>query len=517
MAKCFPKHMLARWLFLMLVTTIAHGISIAQAASDPNIIVFLVDDMGIMDTSVAFLETEQGEVSRYPLNEFYKTPNMERLAAVGIRFNQFSAMSVCSPTRISLMTGQNAARHRTTTWINPDQNNAGPQGPPQWNWDGLKPGDVTLASVLRDNGYRTIHIGKGHFAPRGTAGEDPSKLGFDVNIAGASFGAPGSYYGKKNFGATEKRKHHAVPHLEKYHGTETFLTDALTQEANKQITTSVEDKKPFFLHFAHYAVHAPFESDPRFAANYVKSDRSNPAKAFATLIEGMDQSLGEVLDHLDSLGIAEETLVVFLGDNGTDAPLGHEHAIACAAPLRGKKGSHYEGGTRVPFITAWAKPNHQRDCQQRVPIAAGVVQSQPANVCDIFPTLLSVAGCESPENHSTDGQSLAKLLSGERDSERDSSFVMHFPHSPHRSDYWSSIRDGQWKMIYHYFPSNASNHSHYQLFNLAKDPSESNDLSTSEPAKLRGMMTRLVEKLADYNAVYPVDTESSLVIKPIIP
>lgn len=517
MSTCFSKHMLARWLILLLSMTVALGITEAQAASDPNIIIFLVDDMGVMDTSVPFLETEKGVVGRYPLNNFYQTPNMERLATVGVRFNQFSAMSVCSPTRISLMTGQNAARHRTTTWINPDQNNAGPQGPPQWNWAGLKPGDVTLASVLRDHGYRTIHVGKAHFAPRGTAGEDPTTLGFDVNIAGASFGAPGSYYAKSHFGAIGNRNHHAVPHLNKYHGTETFLTDALTQEAKAQITHSVEDNKPFFLHLAHYAVHAPFESDPRFAANYGQSDKPNPAKAFATLIEGMDHSLGQILDHLNELGVAEETFVVFLGDNGSDAPLGHEHAIACAAPLRGKKGSHYEGGMRVPFIAAWAKPNQQMECQQQVPIAIGAVQTQPANVCDIFSTVLSVARCDAPNDHPLDGGSMIHLFTGANDKSHDSSFVMHFPHSPHRSNYWSSLRDGEWKVVYHYFPSDVSQGGHYQLYNLVDDHSESNDLSADQPAQLRKMMTRLVEKLDEYKAVYPIDADTKLTVMPLVP
>src|SRR5690606_32356817 len=104
-----------------------------------------------------------------------------QLAAAGIRFNNFCAMSICSPTRVSLMTGQNAARHHTTNWINPDRDNAGPNGPPQWNWRGLTPDDVTLAGLLRQSGYRTIHIGKGHFAPRAFAGADPTNLGFAVN------------------------------------------------------------------------------------------------------------------------------------------------------------------------------------------------------------------------------------------------------------------------------------------------------------------------------------------------
>ena len=122
--------------------------SVAEDAPRPNIMVFLVDDMGVMDTSVPFLTDENGKPKRYPLNDYYRTPSMQRLAEQGIRFNNFYAMSVCSPTRCSIMTGQNAARHHVTNWINPDRNNKGPYGPPEWNWEGLKPGDVTLPSEL---------------------------------------------------------------------------------------------------------------------------------------------------------------------------------------------------------------------------------------------------------------------------------------------------------------------------------------------------------------------------------
>jgi len=146
-----------------------------QAADRPNIVIFLVDDMGVMDTSVPFLTDSDGNAKRYPLNDHYRTPNMQRLADRGIRFNNFCAMSVCSPTRISIMTGMNAARHRTTNWINPDKDNAGPLGPPDWNWNGLRKNDVTLASLLQSQGYRTIHVGKGHFGPRDTEGEEHRK------------------------------------------------------------------------------------------------------------------------------------------------------------------------------------------------------------------------------------------------------------------------------------------------------------------------------------------------------
>jgi arylsulfatase A-like enzyme len=500
--------MLSTSLALALVATF----SAAAETPRPNIVVMLVDDMGVMDTSVPFLTDAQGRPQRHPLNEFYRTPQMARLAAQGIRFNQFYAMSVCSPTRIALMTGQNAARHRTTNWINPEQNNGGPQGPPEWNWRGLDEASVTLARLLQRENYTTIHVGKGHFGPRHTPGEQPLNLGFDANIGGASFGAPASYYGLQNYGnaggPVKKTANHAVPGLEKYHGTETFLTEALTLEANACLTSAVATGRPFFLYFPHYAVHAPFNSDPRFAAHYADSGKPPQAQAFATLIEGMDQSLGAVLDHLERLGVAENTLVVFLGDNGSDAPLGHQHAVACAAPLRGKKGSHYEGGMRVPFIAAWAKPQAGHPMQQRLAIPAGAIQTHVANVTDLFPTLLELTGTPTPPNHVVDGRSLQRLLTGIRDPDREEVFLMHYPHAPHRSDYWTSLRDGDWKVIYHYFPTEVSGNSHYQLFNLRADPYEQTDRATDQPAVLQKMMTRLSAELVRHAAVYPVDKKT---------
>jgi arylsulfatase A-like enzyme len=480
----------------------------------PNLVVFLVDDMGIMDTSVAFLTDAQGQPQRYPLNDYYRTPQMERLAAQGIRFNQFCAMSVCSPTRVSIMTGQNAARHRTTNWINPDRDNRGPAGPPDWNWRGLNEQSVTLPRLLRAAGYRTIHVGKGHFAPRSEPGADPTRIGFDINVGGSSIGQPGSYYGQQSYGNAAKKATHAVPHLDKYHGSETFLTDALTQEAIHHVTQAVNDRKPFYLNLAHYAVHSPFHSDPRYAAHYQNSGKTAAAQAFATLIEGMDKSLGDLLDHLEKLGVAENTLVVFLGDNGSDAPLGHQHEVACAAPLRGRKGAHYEGGMRVPFIAAWAKRAEETSQQKRLPIPAGVIQPQQAAVFDLFPTLLDVAQVPMPAGHPVDGQRLQTLLAGRPDPQRQERFLMHYPHAPHRSDYFTVYRDGDWKVVYHYLPSNAA--PRYELFNLAADPFESKNLADAQPDQLRRMMQGLVASLEQHQALYPVDTKSGAELRPQI-
>ena len=511
-------------LLTLLATIVLAQWSLSHAATQPNIVVFLIDDMGVMDTSVPFLTDEAGNPKRYPLNDHYRTPGMERLAAQGIRFNQFYAMSVCSPTRNSIMTGQNAARHGSTNWINPETNNAGPQGAPDWNWEGLKPGDVTLPGVLRSNGYHTIHVGKGHFGARDFPGADPANLGFDVNIAGASFGAPGSYYAEKNYGGLGKKARHAVPGLEKYHGSDTFLTEALTIEANAELKSTVDSGKPFYLYFAHYAVHAPFESDPRFAGNYKDSGKPANAQAFATLIEGMDKSLNDLLDHLETLGVAEDTLIFFLGDNGSDAPLGDQHEVACAAPLRGKKGAHYEGGMRVPFIAAWAKSNPENAFQKALPIPAGVIQHQVANVTDIFPTVLNVTGTDTPEDYTVDGRLLNTLLTGKADDSRPEQFLMHYPHAPHRSNYFTVWRDGDWKVIHHYLPDIPthgnfiqSGGAHYQLFNLKDDPFEQNDLASSQPDQLKKMMQGLIDQTEAHHARYPVAQDGTTRLKPVLP
>jgi arylsulfatase A-like enzyme len=510
--------------------------TIQAAADKPNIVIFLVDDMGLMDTSVPFITDAQGRPQRQPLNEFYRTPSMQQMAEQGVRFTQFYAQSVCSPTRASLMTGQNATRHRTTNFISPQGNNRGSFGPPDWNYGGLTAKDVTLPRLLQTAGWRTIHVGKGHFGPPEHPGADPRTLGFDVNIAGAAAGQPGSYLAKSNFG-NKPGAAGFMPGLEKYYGTDTFLTEALTLEAMGQIDGAIKDQKPFLLYMAHYAVHSPFTEDPRFSKDYAKSDKPEKAKKFATMIAGMDKSLGDILEHLRKRGVAENTLVIFLGDNGTDAPLsGGDHGkgaggdnpvrgkssepgifdVLCAAPLRGKKATHYEGGMRVPFIAAWAQPQAGNTLQARLPITAGAVQTQVGTVMDILPTVLELAGVANPANHPIDGASLKPLFAGKRDDKREESFLMHYPHG-HRSQYFTSFRLGSWKVVYHYFPEMNPAQTRYELFDLATDLSESNNRAEQEPERLRTMMQAMVKRLEAEGALYPVGKEDKTPLRPIVP
>ena len=187
-------------IFVAVSSTVVY-FSQTTAATDaqPNIIVFLVDDMGVMDSSVSFLTDNNGQPNPQPLNSWYHTPNIAKLAEKGTRFSQFYAQSVCSPTRASLLTCQNAVRHHTTTWINPEENNRGEFGPKQWNWQGLDKSSVTFPQLLKSEGYKTIHICKGHFGPLKSEGAEPQNIGFDVNIAGAAWGRPKSYYGKNHY------------------------------------------------------------------------------------------------------------------------------------------------------------------------------------------------------------------------------------------------------------------------------------------------------------------------------
>ena len=259
---------------------------------------------------------------------------------------------------------------------------------------------------------------------------------------------------------------------------------------------------------SHYAVHAPFNSDVRFADNYKSSGKPKNAQAFATLIEGMDKSLVDLMSHLEKLGVAENTIIMFVGDNGSDAPLGPTHGYSSSAPLRGKKGTHYEGGMRVPFIAAWSKPGDNA-LQKKFPIKQGLIHDEFGTVCDIFPTLLSWAGAEVPKGHTIDGQDISKFLAGSKGF-HDQKFLMHFPHG-HRSSMFTTYYNKKIKLTYHYTKKDAER---YELFDLDKDPYEKNNIAGSSPELLSRMLKEMKAELAKSNALYAVDKKSGKELKP---
>ncbi len=482
------------------------------AAARPNIVLFLIDDMGWQDTSVPFYYSNSLPVIT-ALNRRFETPNMERLAREGMKFTAAYACSVCSPTRVSLMTGLNAARHRVTNWtLRKDKPTDGGHPTlrmPDWNVNGLSPDPSTpraisrptLAQILQRTGYRTIHVGKAHWGALDTPGANPKNLGFDVNIAGHAAGAPGSYLGEQNYAHPKGENVWDVPGLEKYHGTATFLTEALTVEANRAIDQALADRQPFFLYLSHYAVHVPFAPDKRFYQKYRDRGLDHTEAMYAALVEGMDKSLGDVLSHLETAGVASNTIVLFMSDNGGLSAHGrggqpHTHN----APLSSGKGSAREGGIREPMIVKWPGT-----------VAPGSVCSQPVIIEDFFPTILEMAGAgdELKTIPRIDGVSFVPWLRAPdtADPATDSRRLFwHYPNvwgpSGPGIEPFSAVRAGDWKLIW--YPAGPR----YELFNLAKDISETENLVKREPEKASQLAKALAGWLKETGALLPSDKTS---------
>jgi len=499
---------LALLFFPALLAAAAPVAATPDEADPPNVVLFLVDDMGWQDTSVPFHEEET------PFNRRYRTPNMERLAAEGMKFTQAYACSVCSPSRVSLMTGLEAARHRVTNWTlrkNATNDRKHPRLDfPDWNVNGLSPvagiertvHARALPDYLREAGYRTIHAGKAHFGAIGTPAADPLAIGFDVNIGGHAAGGPGSFLGTQDFSAAWRGGDRVwdVPGLEKYHGEDIFLTEALTIESLAAVDEAVAEGKPFFLYLSHYAVHVPFAEDSRFYGAYREAGLGHIEAMYAAMVEGMDESLGDVLDRLEELGIEEETAVFFVSDNGGLSAHGrggepHTHN----RPLSSGKGSAREGGTRVPMLVRWPGET-----------AAGSTCDEPVMIEDFFPTVLEVAGIEEPRQvgGAIDGRSFTDLLRGEPGPVRgERPLVWHFP------NHWgpqgpgigpsSSIRLGDWKLIHYYEPGRDA-----ELFDLAEDLGERHDLAAERPEVRDRLRARLASRLDRVDAQFPVNRES---------
>jgi hypothetical protein len=251
----------------------------------------------------------------------------------------------------------------------------------------------------------------------------------------------------------------------------------------KAIEAAVDDGVPFFAYLAHYAVHAPFEADPRFTANYPSLSGDN--LAFATLIEGMDKSFGDLLAKLDTLGVAADTLVIFLSDNGT--------------PI---------GGMRVPMLAGWGAPDPSNAFQQTLPVAPGSREDDIVACWDLFPTVAGIAG--AAYSHPIDGFDLRPYFASTPGSHRPQEFLMHYPNG-HSNDFFSLLRQNEWKLILNYGSDS------YELYNLATDLGETTNLAASEPARLMAMARRLARRLDGMGAQYPVNTSNGSAHPPLMP
>ena len=483
----------------------------AQQQEHPNIIMFLVDDMGWQDTSVPFYNNEQT-----PLNQRFHTPNMQRLAQLGVRFTEAYACAISSPTRCSLLSGMNAARHRVTNWtlVKDQQTDAKSNviDLPDWNYNGIQPentdGEIEhataitpLPEILRRNGYRTIHCGKAHFGAGDTPGADPAQMGFDVNIGGGANGAPGSYLGMKNFGEGSR---FAVRGLEKYHQKDIFLTEALTLEAIAAMKESVKMEKPFYLYMSHYAVHAPYDEDRRFSGNYrgvldkqLQAPINENEARYAALVEGMDKSLGDILDYLEQdSALASRTIVLFMSDNGgqglNNVRQGKENRDQ-NYPARGGKGSAFLGGVREPMMVYW--PGVTK---------GNTMNSQRVMIEDFYPSILEMAGVKSYETYQTvDGVSFVDVVKHPHHNYK-RPIIWHFPNlwgetQNKEEGYgaYSSILVNQYHLIYHW------ENKQLRLYDIENDISEQHDLSQEKPRVVKKLSKMLSKRLRESDAQRP--------------
>jgi arylsulfatase A-like enzyme len=463
------------------------------AQQQPNILFFMVDDMGWQDSSEPFWS------QRTPYNDICYTPTMERLARQGVKFTQAYACAVSSPSRTSYMTGMNAARHRVSNWtLDKNTPTDAPDNQltfPSWNYNGLQPvgtelnnalAVTNLAELLRQYGYHTIHCGKAHWGASLTPGANPENLGFDVNIAGSEIGGLGSYYGLQNFGSGRWQ----VPYMDAYHGVDINLTEALTLEALKSLNERPADK-PFFLHMSHYTVHVPIMIDNRFKDNPRYAGISDRELAYLTMLEGMDKSLGDILDWLETNNEAENTIVIFMSDNGGHHSVGnitidgkqYRHQY----PLRGSKGSIYEGGIREPMLVKWPG----------VTIADTVID-EPVIIEDFFPSILEMAGIDDYTTIQViDGVSFVPFLQQKKEvSNHDRELYWHYPHRwgevADGSVAYSAIRLGDYKFIYRWHSSEM------ELYSIKDDIGENNNLLASSDGGLKSVGKELAKRLSDY-------------------
>lgn len=470
----------------------------------PNVILFMVDDMGWQDTSVPFW------TRRTPLNDTYETPNMQRLASEGMIFTQAYAAPISSPSRCSLMTGCNAARHRVTNWTLAKDKSTDLEdndvSTPDWNVNGIcQSGGVghtfvarSFVDILRDHGYFTIHCGKAHWGAAGTPGEDPRHFGFDVNIAGHAAGGLATYLSERNYGHDKEGNPLSpmhTPGLEKYWGTGTFLTEALTREAVAALDQAKRTGKPFYLYLSHYAVHIPIDRDPRYYEKYVNKGLSPKEAAYASLIEGMDDSLGKILDWVDRHGEMDNTVIIFMSDNGgfaTSTEWRDEPLYTQNAPLRSGKGSLLEGGIREPMMVRW--PHH---------VAPSSRCDQYVMIEDFYPTILEICGVRERKVPQTiDGKSFLPLLTRTGDPSKDRALIWNYP------NVWGNegpgislncaIRLGEWKLIYNYKTREK------ELYNIVHDLSEEHNLASQYPQLVRKLSHRLGRSLRKMKAQRPV-------------
>jgi len=447
----------------------------------PNFVFFLVDDLGWRD------------VGCYG-TKFYETPNIDRLAREGMRFTDaYAACPVCSPTRASIMTGKYPARLHLTDFL---VGQRWPADSPIVNipdWQKFLPlEEVTIAEALKESGYATFFAGKWHL---GNEGFWPEDQGFDVNKGGCERGGP--YGGKKYFSP------YGNPRLEDGPDGE-----HLPLRLGRETADFIEAHKdgPFLAYLSFYSVHTPLMTTKELGAKYEAKQKNAPATAwgqegerkvrlvqnhavYAGMVEAMDTAVGIVMDRLDRLGLAENTAVFFMSDNGgLSTSEGHPTANV---PLRAGKGWLYEGGVREPMIVR--APGVTRP---------GSACPEPVISTDFYPTMLELAGLPLRPRQHVDGTSFVPLLEGGKMTR--GPIYWHYPHYSNQGGAPAgAIRQGDWKLI-EYFED-----GRLELYNLRDDLGEQKDLATAMPEKARELQKMLADWRRSVGAQMPARKEQT--------
>ena len=449
-----PRHpFIARFLLALVSAFLAPVSSKAAEPALPNIIFILTDDLGWTDLGCFG-------------SKFYETPHLDEMARQGMKFTDaYSACTVCSPTRASLLTGQYPARLHLTDGIAGHQRPFAKLSVPDWTQQ-LSPAIPNLAQVLKTKGYTNASIGKWHLGPEACR---PDKQGFDLNVGGYDRGQPPSYFSP-----------YKIPTLTESPDGE-FLSDRLTTEAIKFIKQN--QARPFFLYLPHYAVHTPLMAKPEVIAKYkAKADPDAPHHnaAYAGLIESVDDSVGRLMATLDELKLSANTLLIFTSDNGgLIGPTANP-------PLRAGKGSAYEGGVRVPLIVRW--PGR---------IKPGSTCATPVITPDFYPTLVALAGATAPASHRIDGGNLLPLFQQTGTLQRDTVY-WHYPHyHPGGATPYSALRQGDFRLVEFH------EDQHIELYNLREDIGETKDLATVQPEKAAVLREKLHAWLQETGAQMP--------------
>ncbi|MCA9162754.1 MAG: sulfatase [Planctomycetales bacterium] len=502
----------ALWIGASMATRAALAAD-GDAARRPNVVLFLVDDMGWMDS------TPYG-------SQYYETPNIQRLARESMRFTDAYALPLCSPTRASILTGQYSSRHGVTSatgHLAPQPSDfeflpaTAPANQPlrmPISRNYLEPSQYTLAEALRDAGYRTGHFGKWHLGV--TEPHWPERQGFDVAFhCEPSAGPPGAYfspYGVQPPGSpAERGRKHVVGTITDGPDGE-YITDRLTDEALEFINANKDG--PFFLNLWHYGVHGPWGHKSAYTAAFAKRQdptgrQGNPI--MASMLRSIDESLGRVMDKLEQLRLEDDTILIFYSDNGgnvhsnvPDDPKTSRGAAARSemmkdwrkwagdrpptnnAPLREGKGRIYEGGQRVPLIVRW--PGR---------IEANSTSNAVVGPIDLYPTILEAVGVQPSAEQTIDGESMLGVWRQQATLQREAYFTW-FPHLIPAV----SVRQGPWKLIRRFQP-----HPQYpevrELYNLDDDIGETENLAEQRPDKVReldGLIDVFVKRTG---ALYP--------------